>query len=311
MAAKHCSRQGLTRVLAILLLQFALIASTPCVWQSPAGGTYDLTPLTATGNQRSYYILDGDLECTVQQEPIFSYTWNFCAPVTPTSVPGACANVGKNGVALQYLESGKDSFCYIIGRYDNAHPTMYLTDPENPAGGVSLEYPTGERCTAGLMRSTIIDVACSTGPTTTLHAVSDKPCEYRLTMKSVHGCPKECAVNDSGDLCNNHGHCGYDKVRNTSYCFCNTGYYGEGCEETNDPNAAGGMFNGHALQVFLLIVLLVVVAILIYSVVKMSQRLKRARSAATSGDGYGHLPLGSDAMGDSIGHGIDAEMTHM
>jgi len=303
----HLSAPGTVFALTILFLQIAFIASTPCVWQSPAGGTYDLTPLTATGNQQSYYILDGDLECTVEQEPIFSYTWNFCAPVTPASVPGACANVGKNGVALQYLESGKDSFCYIIGRYDTAHPIMYLTDPEKPSGGVSLEYPTGERCTQGLMRSTIIDVECSTGPTTTLHAISDKPCEYRFTMKSVHGCPKECEVNSAGELCSNHGHCGYDQVRKTSYCYCNAGYYGGGCGSTTDPNAGSGVFDGHSVQVFLLVILLVIVAILIYSVAKMAQRLKQARNEAVNGDGYGHLPMGSD----STGHGIDAEMTHM
>jgi len=297
-------------VLCLLLLQITCITATPCIWQS-SGGTYDLTPLTATGNQRSYYILDGDLECTVEQEPSFSYTWNFCAPVTPASVPGACSNVGKNGVALQYLESGQDSFCYIIGRYDTAHPHMYLSNPENPSGGVSIEYPTGERCTAGLMRSTIIDVQCSTGPTTTLHAISDKPCEYRLTMKSIHGCPKECAVTEAGDLCNNHGHCGYDKVRRTSYCFCNTGYYGDSCESTTDPNGSGSFYDGHSVQVFLLITLLIIVGALVYSVIKMSQRIKQARSEAASDGGYGHLPLGSDAMGDSIGHGIDAEMTHM
>ena len=31
---------------------------------------------------------------------------------------------------------------------------------------------------------------------------------YRMSMKSVHGCPKQCAMTDNG-LCNNHGHCGY------------------------------------------------------------------------------------------------------
>ena len=293
-------------IVLLLLLQITSITATPCVWKSPLGGTYDLTPLTVSGNRPSYYILDGDLECTVEQEPSFSYTWNFCAQVTPASVPGACANVGKNGVALQYLESGADSFCFIIGRYDSSHPNMFLTDPENPSGGVSIAYPSGERCAnsiKGLMRTTIIDVQCSTGPTKTLHAVSDKPCEYRLTMKSIHGCPKECGVSKSGELCNNHGHCGYDQVQKTSYCFCNTGYFGDSCESTSDPLSQSS-YDGHSVQVLLLIALLCIVALLIYSVVKMSQRIKQARSEAALG--YSHLPMGSDSF-----HGINAEATQM
>jgi hypothetical protein len=274
--------------LSVLLLCITVASCTPCLYQSPQGVTFDLRPLTATGSQKSYYILDGDLSCTKEEEPTFSYTWNFCAPVTPASLPGACANVGKNGVALQYLESGKDSFCFIIGRYDSSHPDMRLLDESNPAKGVSIEYPTGERCDTGVMRKAFVDVECSNTETRTLQAVSDRPCTYRLTMKSQHGCPKECAMTDNG-LCNNHGHCGYDYVRQTSYCFCNDGYYGDSCEDTTDPNGSGGSFyDGHSVQVWLLITLLAAAGVLVYSVVNMGKKIRIARQEAAMG--YGQLP---------------------
>ena len=191
--------------------------------------TYDLRPLTSVAGQKSYYILDGDLACTSDvTEPSFSYTWNFCSLVTPESVPGACANVGKQGVALQYLEAGANSFCYIIGRYeatqqDNEYKLIDLSDPSK---GVSIIYPTGERCSTdanGLSRSAIIDVECANTAAVTLSAVSDKPCQYHLKMKSWHGCPNTCPVN-AGGLCNNHGHCGYDKTSKAAYCYCNQGW---------------------------------------------------------------------------------------
>jgi hypothetical protein len=282
--------------IALILLAGQCVA-TPCVWQSPIGGTFDLTPLTATGHDKSYYILDGDLDCTPETEPSFSYVWNFCAPVT--DIPGACSNVGKSGVALQFLESGDDSFCFIIGKYDQSHPQMRLLDSNDPSVGVSLEYPTGEKCATnvkGLMRSTIIDVQCANTPTITLHAVSDKPCQYRLTMKSYYGCPKECAITDAG-LCNNHGHCGYDVVRKTSYCYCNSGYYGDACESTVDPDSSS--FSGHTVQVALLVTLVLIVIVLIYSVIKMNQKIKEARLKSMSGVEYGQL-ASSDHLGGDV-----------
>jgi len=97
-------------LLAILLIATPdALGDTPCVWKSN-GATYDLRPLTVTQQDaKSYYILDGDIPCTPETEPAFSYTWNFCAPVTAASVPGACSNMGKMGVALQYLPEGKGS----------------------------------------------------------------------------------------------------------------------------------------------------------------------------------------------------------
>ena len=296
-----------------LVLAFIFIAAaTPCLWLAPQGVTYDLRPLTATGSQKSYYILDGDLSCTIEEEPTFSYTWNFCSTVTAPSLPGACSNTGKNGVALQYLESGSDSFCYIIGRYDGSHPDMSLLDPSDPAKGVTLEYPTGERCDMGIMRKAYIDVECSNSGTTTLHAVSDKPCQYRLTMKSVHGCPKECAMTSNG-LCNNHGHCGYDAVRQTSYCFCNEGYYGDSCEDSTDPYASGSSWDGHSVQVGLLITLLGIAGVLVYMVVTMGKKIRIARMDAAAG--YGQLPHesghdGSFSSGGAFSPGSDlSEMT--
>ena len=73
-------------LVVLLALCVGLVAGTPCVWQT-LGVTFDLRPLTAVAGEKSFYILDGDLQCTADvTEPSFSYTWNFCSLVTPESV---------------------------------------------------------------------------------------------------------------------------------------------------------------------------------------------------------------------------------
>lgn len=263
-------------ILSVLAFLVSSIRATPCVWQSPEGLTYDLRPLTRIGEQKSYYILDGDLACTVEEEPSFSYTWNFCTIVTDESLPGACVNEGKNGVALQYLESGKDSFCFIIGRFDGSHPDMSILDASDPSKGVRLEYPSGESCTNGDFRRTLIDVKCVNAGTKVLHAVSDQPCQYRVTMESIYGCPKQCASTSNG-MCDNHGHCGFDHMLKASYCYCNEGHYGDACENHTDLDKQS-TWTAHSMQIGFILTLIVVTLFLVWVVVSMKAKIQVPRS---------------------------------
>lgn len=278
------------------LLHTGLLAAaggdTPCLWSSPAGGaTFDLRPLTAQGqgasSAKSYYILDGDIPCTPETEPAFSYTWNFCADVTGASLPGACSGMGKSGVALQYLQlDGGFSDCYIIGKYDAARDDLHynLLNPADPSKGVLLTYPHGERCAndpTGAMRSTTIEVQCANTKTTVVSAQSPASCQYRLVTKSLYGCPTECLITSNG-LCNSHGHCAYDVKSGTPYCYCNEGFYGAACDSAtasaadyrNDVKAADKSLS---VQIGLMITLLIVVVILVVTVAYMAYSIRQFR----------------------------------
>jgi len=290
-------------VLVILLIGTPdALGDTPCVWKSN-GATYDLRPLTVTQQDaKSYYILDGDIPCTSETEPAFSYTWNFCAPVTAASVPGACSNMGKMGVALQYLQLESFADCYIIGRYDASRDDLHYhhIDPSDPTKGISMVYPTGERCDPkdpkGVMRSTTIDVQCANTKTLVLSANSPGACQYHLSMKSYYGCPAECPVTENG-LCNSHGHCSYDSKLKVPYCFCNEGHYGVDCSSNVAPKIISSSFDGRSVQIGLLVTLLIVMLGMIAAVGYMAWRIHGYRKEAQY-----------SALGSSSAHGGSFEM---
>jgi len=267
------------------------VADVPCEWRSFAGGHFDLRPLTVLDSSaKSYYILDGDIPCTPEKEPAFSYVWNFCAPVTAASLPGACSKVGKSGVALQYLQLQDASDCYIIGRYDATRDDLSfsLLNPNDPSKGVTLSYPTGEKCdVTGIMRSVTLDLQCANTKTTILSAQSPQPCQYRMQMKSWYGCPTECPITSNG-LCNSHGHCSYDVNLKQPYCFCNAGWYGNDCSSTQAPTVPAS-YDGHAVQVGLLIALLVIVLVLIAVVGGIAYKIIEFRKAQAASE-YASLP---------------------
>ena len=73
-----------------------------CEWSSNTGVAFDLNRLTKVGDQTSYMIKDGDIPCTPETEPTYSFLWNFCADVTEVSMPSICPTE-KRGAAIQYL----------------------------------------------------------------------------------------------------------------------------------------------------------------------------------------------------------------
>lgn len=282
----------LHQVVLLLLSTSTLILAkhyqdVPCQWKSLSGANYDLRPLSLPSSKASYYIEDGDIPCTPEKEPTFSWEWNFCANVAP--VPKPCSKMGKtSGVALQYLEMSDGFYdCYIIGRYDPAHDDLYFSmlDPTDPSKGVSMRYPDGEKCTlpgsaggAGnsgtRLRSATIDVICDDVALKVESATEPETCEYHMVMRSWHGCPTTCPVTSHG-LCNSHGHCAYDQKKNEAYCYCNAGWGGSDCSKrvssSNSDSSSGS--SGQSMQIGFLVVLLLITVVLVALVGLMGYKI--------------------------------------
>lgn len=166
-----------------------------CLWTAPdKKHSFDLRPLTIPANKESYWIVDGDIPCTPEEEPSYGYSWNFCANVAP--IPEACDKMGKVGVALQYIYINEKEYdCYVIGKYDPSKDDLSysLMNAMNPSEGIRMTYPMGERCQlSGTMRSATIDVHCHDTDVEVVSAYATDQCSYHLSMRSYHGCPKVC-----------------------------------------------------------------------------------------------------------------------
>lgn len=245
-----------------------------CQWKSLTGTHYDLRPLTVKEGGKMYFIKDGDIPCTPETEPTYSYLWNFCANVPKSALPTACdPNVVTNGAAVQYLDRLSDGYkeCHVIGRYDSTHDDIHykILDERNPAYGVSMKYPLGESCPDGTQRSATIDVICDNVKSVIDSAQEPTACEYHMVMKSYHGCPTECPITSNG-LCNSHGHCAYDYVKKSAYCYCNSGYTGDSCSSKTSSESDSGLTTQIALLVVLLIVVLGLVGVIGFMIYKIT-----------------------------------------
>jgi hypothetical protein len=78
-----CTETGLLLLLACssVLLSSAKYHDIPCEWKSLSGAHYDLKPLMLSPGMASFEIKDGDIPCTPEEEPAYSYVWNFCGEV--------------------------------------------------------------------------------------------------------------------------------------------------------------------------------------------------------------------------------------
>lgn len=246
-------------VIVLLVSAKKQYQDVPCEWTSLAGVSFDLKALTRTAEEKSYYIKDGDIPCTPEEEPTFSYLWNFCSKVTTVSYPdkSVCDDSVEQGAVLQYIDRA-DGYkeCHVIGRYDASNDDMLykLLSEKNPALGVSMTYPLGESCPSGALRSATIDVKCANVEAVIDSAQEPESCQYHLVMESYHGCPKECPITAEG-LCNSHGHCHYDETRKTAYCYCNEGYSGSSCSSKTSSDSG---YDGKSVQIGLMSVLLII-----------------------------------------------------
>jgi hypothetical protein len=223
-------------------------------------------------NEQSYLIKDGDIPCTPEVEPTYSYLWNFCSDVTSVSYPDDICDASiQIGSSIQYLNRS-DGYkeCNVIGKYDpnNDDTHFSLLDDKDPSKGISIKYASGDKCPSGELRSATIDVTCDNVNKIILSALEPTKCEYHMTMKSYYGCPLECPITSNG-LCNSHGHCSYDTNAKKPYCYCNHGWYGVSCSD-NKPSHS---YTGFSVQVGLLIVLLIVAIVLVVVVGYMVHKI--------------------------------------
>jgi hypothetical protein len=287
-----------------LFAQGALSKSAPaCTWDSKSGAKYDLRALTLTSGTTAYEIRDGDIPCTPETEPTFNYIWNYCANVPPNAVPQNCIDGGgKTGVVLQwvsYPNNGGD-FCYTLAHDENAKITYSLLDPSDPSKGISISYPTGEKCDnqlgSSILRSAVIDVKCANVEHQPMFAQEPSLCAYHMEVESYYGCPTECEVTKDGGLCDAHGHCAYDYVSKKAYCYCNEGYSGSDCSSKTQATTS---YDGFSVQLALLIVLLLVAAGLTAGIAYMAFQISEYRKHQISNN-YKSLAGGEAEMTESI-----------
>jgi len=292
-------------IAATFVIQGVLSKTAPaCTWDSKSGAKYDLRPLTLSSTAtKAYEIMDGDIPCTPETEPNFNYVWNYCANVPSNLVPQNCKDAGgKTGVVLQwvsYPNNGGD-FCYILAHDDSAKINYSLLDPNDASKGVSIAYPTGEKCNDQLgnsiLRSATIDITCANVEHQVMAAQEPSLCAYHMQVLSYHGCPTECAVTSGGGLCDSHGHCAYDYVAKKAYCYCNDGYSGSDC---SSKSKATTTYDGFSVQLALLIVLLLVALGLTGGIVYMAWQIQEYRKHQISNN-YKSLSGGEAEMTESI-----------
>lgn len=154
---------------------------------------FDLKPLTRSSSQKPYFIQDGDIPCTTEVEPTYSYVWNFCAQVPSAWIPNLICDPNiYEGAALQYLDRA-DGYkeCNVIGRYDSSVDDIYykLLDDQNPAFGVSMTYPLGAACPNDKLRSATIDLICDNVNFVIESTLEPELCAYHIVARSYYGCP--------------------------------------------------------------------------------------------------------------------------
>jgi len=238
--------------------------------------------------KESYLIKDGDIPCTPEIEPAYSYVWNFCRDVTEESFPGVCSEL-QSGAALQYINRS-DGYqeCNVIGLYDPLRDDTYfsLLDGRDPSKGVSMKYQFGHKCPSGKLRSATVNIKCADVVSVVESAEEPSKCDYHLVMQSQYGCPLQCPITKNG-LCNAHGHCAYDNSINLPRCYCNTGYGGKSCEKkSSTSNTSGGGGNlaagDYSVEIGLLVVLLLAALILTLLVAYMAFRITEFRKEQLS-----------------------------
>eukprot|EP01035_Chromulina_nebulosa_P017841 gene17841-23453_t len=255
----------------------------PCQWKSLTGDEYNLQQLIIPSDGKDYFIIDGDIPCTPETEPSYSYMWNICSVVNNASLPHVCWP-NKVGSVVQYLIREANDVetayqeCNVVGRYDELNDDTHykLIDNSDPTIGISMTYKSGDKCPKNVLRSATIEIYCKNVESVILSVNEPSYCQYHLSMESYYGCPTGCPVTENG-LCNSHGHCSYDDVNRQSYCYCNTGYGGADCSPTSSKSTK--TYAGLSAQVGLMITLLIITLLLLGVIGYMVYRITEDRKA--------------------------------
>ena len=281
-------------VLLLFLLSFCIQSNLvtsdqiPCVWDhNPTGTTFDLRALTKSDY---YFIRDGDDPCTVEEEKAYDFYFNICDQVKGDGVPSSCDPNGSlqgdgYGAGIQYDPDSKE--CKVIGEYlytlDEYMFSRY--DNSDPSKGVTLKLegnPKSKCHHGGMTRSLTIDVICADKMQPVIDFMREpEHCQYHASIRSVHGCPKECPTTGNG-LCDGHGHCAWDGTNSKAHCYCNQGHRGADCSETFNVDAkanqiAGVPTSNYGTQIGLLGTLLAVVIVLVSGVIFMVYQVYKFR----------------------------------
>ncbi len=229
--------------------------------------------------QPDYNIEDGDIPCTPNVESNYTYVFNVCGAVTG-NIEKECKYYLKDrlrtAAALQINKRGTldedDDWCYVVGYYNQDQTSVRLLNDRDPTKGLQVTYK-GDYCNGGKQRQYNLQLTCSDRlqavPT---HAYEMVGCEYTVTMPSVYGCPLECPVANRA-LCGGQGHCAYDTDKQAARCYCNRGYFGVDC--TNTQPADAQTYSPALLG--LIITLFVIIALLVLGVFMMIKQVAAYR----------------------------------
>lgn len=268
-------------VAAVAILGNMLVGAFDCThFNSNMGATFDLSELQRSAGQPSYKIEDGDIPCTPNVESNYTYNFNVCGAITGY-VEKECVHVLgdrlRTASALQINKRGtadeNDDWCYVVGYYNQDLTSIKLLDSGDPTKGVVVSYK-GDYCNGGKQRQFHLELSCADrlNPTAT-HAYELAGCEYTAYMPSVYGCPLECPVANRA-LCGGQGHCAYDSDKQSARCYCNRGYGGVDCTESDTEAEA---LNYSPALLGLIITLFVIIALLVMGVVMMIKQVSAYR----------------------------------
>jgi hypothetical protein len=95
-------------------------------------------------------------------------------------------------------------------------------------------------------------------------------------MPSIYGCPLECPVTNR-HLCSGNGHCAYDWDRVGARCYCNHGWTGADC---SDSDGSQGLNYSPAI-LGLSATLFFIVVLLVAGIFLMIQQVKAYRDDMT------------------------------
>ena len=273
---------------------FLVLGNLCTQYDGNMGATFDLTDLVRSHDESSYAVEDGDIPCTPFIEKNYTYMFNVCGPVT-LGVPNSCR--GKEGVnaagALQIdknrlINDPTDDYCYVVGEFSGTSQ-LQLLDMNDPTKGVSLTY-YGDYCKNPVeQRRFVIELVCADklNPSPS-HVYEVHHCTYTATIPSVYGCPLECPVSDR-HLCGGNGHCHYDHDLGSSRCYCNKGYLGKDCMETDNElnhSSYSTTLLGLIVTLFSIVLLLIVsIALMIKQIAAYKDDLTNYEVLAASGEG--------------------------
>jgi len=194
---------------------------------------------------------DYSLESSTPKDVVLFF--NICAnAATPR---GHCGETkGTDGEVMSLPAPGfafdptfHNTTCKRLGNSINSKESFHVEvlDKEKPVEGIRMKYTGGNTCPGtalypcpegGCRHSLEVLIFCD-GAKVLFPEIDrvevGQPCDYKVIMKSVHGCPVDCPRNDLGDICSARGLCQVSNKGNGDFkaaCLCQSEFYGDHCQ---------------------------------------------------------------------------------